>query len=113
MNRRAMVWRSPNERKAPSCTAEQDRFVWGSVMVLAGISAQTKTNLHIIENGTLTAVRYVREILDVHVRTYAGAVGPDFILMDDNTRAHRATSLTDILRSQIQSAWIGQPCPRI
>ena len=28
--------------------------------------------------------------MDVHVRPYAGAIGPDFILMDDNARAHRA-----------------------
>ena len=49
-----------------------------------------KTDLHIIENGTLTAVRYVNEILDVYVRPYAGAIGPDFILMDDNARPHRA-----------------------
>jgi hypothetical protein len=54
---------------------------------VGGISAQGKPDLHIIEHATLTAVRYVNEILDVHVRTYAGAVGPDFILMDD---AHRA-----------------------
>jgi hypothetical protein len=59
-------------------------------MVWAGISAQGKTDLHIIENGKLTAVRYINVILDVHVRTYAGAVGPDFILIDDNVRAHRA-----------------------
>ena len=65
MNRRAKVWRSPNERIAPACTAEHDRFGWGSVMVWAVINAQGKTSLHIIENGTLTAVRYVHEILDV------------------------------------------------
>ena len=59
-------------------------------MVWAGISAQGKTDLHVIDNGTLTAERYVNEILDVHVRPYAGAIGPDFILMDDNARAHRA-----------------------
>ena len=28
--------------------------------------------------------------MDVHVHPYAGAIGPDFILMDDNARAHRA-----------------------
>ena len=38
----------------------------------------------------LTALRYVNEILDVYVRPYAGAVGENFILMDDNSRAHRA-----------------------
>jgi hypothetical protein len=73
-DRRARVWRSPNECLAPACVVEHDRFDGGSVMVWAGISAQRKTDLHIIENGTVTAVRHMNEILDVHVRTYAGAV---------------------------------------
>ena len=47
-------------------------------------------DLHVIDNGILTAQRYVNEILDVHVRPYADAIGSDFILMDDNARAHRA-----------------------
>ena len=51
---------------------------------------QGKTDLQIMINGTLTAVRYVNEILDVYVRPYAGAIGADFILMDDNARTHRA-----------------------
>ena len=89
-DRRARVWRSPNERLAPACVAEHDRFGGGSVMVRVGISSQGKSDIHIIENGTLKAVRYVNEILDFHVRTYAGAVGPDFILMEDNARVHRA-----------------------
>ena len=75
-----------NECFAEVCIAEHDRYVGGSVMVWAGISAQGKTDLHV----TLTAERYVNEILDVHVHPYAGAIGPDFILMDDNARAHRA-----------------------
>ena len=89
-DRRARVWRMPNERFAPVCVAEHDRFGGGSVMVWAGISAQGKTDLHVIDNGTLTALRYVNEILDVYVHPYAGAVGENFILMDDNARAHRA-----------------------
>ena len=59
-------------------------------MVWAGISMHGKTDLHIIKNGTLTAVPYVNEILDVYVRPYAGAIGADFILMDNNARPHRA-----------------------
>ena len=47
-------------------------------------------DLHVIDNGTLTALTYVNKILDVYVRPYAGAVGENFILMDDNARAHRA-----------------------
>jgi hypothetical protein len=67
-----------------------------------GINAQGKTDLHIIENGTLTTVRYVNEILAVHVHTYAGAVGPDFVLMDDNARAHRALITNRYLEEAIK-----------
>ena len=87
---RARVWRACNERLAQVCVAEHDRYGKGSVMVWARISMQGKTDLHIIENGTLTAVRYVNEILDVYVRPYACAIGADFILMDNNARPHRA-----------------------
>ena len=80
----------PSERFVPVCVAEHDSFGGGSVMVWEGIGAQGKTDLHVIENDTLTTVRYVNEILDVYVHPYAGAVGNDFILMDDNARAHRA-----------------------
>ena len=59
-------------------------------MVWAGISMQGKTDLHIVNNGSLTGQRYVDEILDVYVRLYAGAIGPEFILMDDNVSPHRA-----------------------
>ena len=41
-DRRARVWRMPNERFAPVCVAEHDRFGGGSVMVWAGISALGK-----------------------------------------------------------------------
>ena len=89
-DRRARVWRMRNERFAEVCIAEHDCYGGGSVMVWAGISAQGKTDLHVIDVGTLTAERYVNEILVVHVRPYAGAIGPDFILMADNASAHRA-----------------------
>jgi hypothetical protein len=38
----------------------------------------------------MTGVRFRDEILDVYVRPYAGAVGIEFILMD-NARPHHAT----------------------
>ena len=87
-DRRAGVWRMPNERFAPVCVAEHDRFGGGSVMVWAGKSAQGKTDLRVIDNGILTALRYVNEILDVYVRPYAGAVDENFILMDDNAQKY-------------------------
>ena len=49
-----------------------------------------RTYLHVIANGTLTAVRYRDEILRAIVRPYAGAVGPGFLLVQDNARPHVA-----------------------
>ena len=89
-DRRARVWRRPIERFAPVCISEHDRYGGGSVMVLGEIRLNGKTDLHIVDNGTLTAERYCREIREVHVRPYAGAVGPDFILMQDNARPNTA-----------------------
>ena len=59
-------------------------------MVWAGISIGGRTDLYVIDRGTLTGVRYRQEILNPIVRPFAGAIGDDFILMDDNARPHRA-----------------------
>ena len=70
--------------------AEHDRYGKGSVMVWAGISINGKTDLYVVENGSLTAMRCFNEILDQFVRLYAGVIRPDFILMDDNASPHHA-----------------------
>ena len=70
--------------------AEHDRYGKGSGMVWAGISVNGKSDLYVVENGMLTALRYCNEILDQFVRPYAGAIGPNFILMDDNAHPHHA-----------------------
>ena len=69
-------------------------------MVWGGISRDERTDLHVMERDTLTGVRYRDEILDVHVRPYAGAVGPKFILMDDNARPHRARVVEQYLEQE-------------
>ncbi|GBL88143.1 hypothetical protein AVEN_155318-1 [Araneus ventricosus] len=66
-------------------------------MVWAGISLGSHTDLQMFQEGTLTGVRYRDEILDPYVRPYAGAIGNDFILMDDNARSHRAVVVEDNL----------------
>ncbi|GFV20105.1 uncharacterized protein TNCV_4194041 [Trichonephila clavipes] len=55
-------------------------------MVWAGITLDDRTHLHVFERGTVTAMRYRDEVLDPYVRLFTGAFGPDFILMDGNTR---------------------------
>ena len=58
-------------------------------MFWGGISVQGKTDLHVFPNGNLTAQMYCDEILDVYFRPNGGAIGPEFILTDDNARPHR------------------------
>ncbi|MCJ8738611.1 hypothetical protein PDJAM_G00037760 [Pangasius djambal] len=67
---------------------QHDRFGGGSVMVWGGISMEGRTDLYRLDNGTLTAIRYRDEILGPIVRPYAGAVGPGFLLVHYNARAH-------------------------
>jgi transposase len=44
----------------------------------------------VLKRGTLTGQQYIDDILHNQVRLFAGAVGDQFILMDDNARPHRA-----------------------
>ena len=53
-----------------------------------------------IRNGALTALRYRDEILHLVVRLFAAAIGPNFILMDDNARPHRAHVVQEYLQRE-------------
>ena len=70
--------------------AEHDRYGKGSVMVWKGINVNGKTDLHAIENGTLIALSYCNELRDLFVRPYAGSLGQEPIMMDDNAGLHHA-----------------------
>lgn len=51
-------------------------------------------------NGAVTGVRYMDEIFHPIVRPYAGAIGQDFVLMDDNARPHRARVVDQYLHQE-------------
>ena len=53
-----------------------------------------------INGGTLTALRYRDEILDPIVRPFAGAIGDNFILMQDNARPRTARVYMDYLNRE-------------
>ena len=97
-DRRARVWRRHGERFRDANIAEHDRYGGGSIMVWAGISRGGRTDLHIVMRGMMTGLRYRDEVLDIYVRQYAGAIGPQFILMDDNARPHRARVVEEYLQ---------------
>lgn len=53
---------------------------------MSGVWAHT--DLQMLVENILTAVRYCDEILPPFVRPYAGAVDPGLLLMEDNFRLH-------------------------
>ncbi|GFV83989.1 transposable element Tcb1 transposase [Trichonephila clavipes] len=63
------------------------------------------TDLHIFKWGSVMAVWYRDEVLEPIVRLYAGAVGPTFVLMDDNACPHRADIIDDYLEDEGIMAW--------
>ncbi len=65
--------------RRPACIIiQQYRFGGGSVMAWGGISMEGCTDVYMLVNGPLTAIRYRDEILGPIVRPFAGAVGPGF-----------------------------------
>lgn len=88
-SRRTFIWREPGTRYLPSNVREIDHYGGGGLMVWAGIMLDGRTPLHVFDRGTVTSVRYRDEVLEPYVRLFRGAVGPDFILIDDNARPHK------------------------
>ncbi|GFX19300.1 transposable element Tcb2 transposase [Trichonephila clavipes] len=94
---RIFIRRDRGSRNNPAFVHESVRFCGGEVLVYGGISIDGCTDLYIIRDGPLTARRYRDEILRPIVVPYAAAIGNDFILMDDNSRPHRANLVEDSL----------------
>ncbi|GFX56277.1 transposable element Tcb2 transposase [Trichonephila clavipes] len=106
-NRRIFIWRDRGSRNNPAFVHESVRFGGAGVLVYGDISIDGRTDLYIIRDGPLTARRYRDEILRPIVVPYAAAIGDDFILMDDNSRPHRANLVEDFLFEEriVQMEW--------
>ncbi|GFY24119.1 transposable element Tcb2 transposase [Trichonephila clavipes] len=59
-----------------------------------------RTPLHISEQGSVTSQRYYREVIPNHVHIFRGAVGSDFLFMDDNARPHRSVEAADTMQNE-------------
>jgi len=93
---RKRVWRRKGERYSSACVLQHNRFGGGSVMVWAGISGRHRTDLVIVD-GTLTARRYIDQILEPHVLPFFESHPTVDILMQDNARPHAARITKDFL----------------
>lgn len=96
-DRRIRVWRREGERFSDACIHESDRFGGPSVMVWGGISISGRTELVILNGGTITAQRYIEEVIRPHVIPYAQTIGAGFRLMHDNARPHTARATREAL----------------
>ncbi|GFW77723.1 transposable element Tcb1 transposase [Trichonephila clavipes] len=58
------------------------------------------TPLHAFDVGFVTVQQYKNEVLEPHVRRFRGAIGQDFIFVDDNARSQRANLLENFLEEE-------------
>ncbi|GFY35984.1 transposable element Tcb1 transposase [Trichonephila clavipes] len=98
-DKRIRIWSKQGTRNQPQKITDHHAFQGGSIMAWAGISIGYHTNVHIFKRGSVTAVRY-RDILEPIVRLCAAAVGPTFVLMDDNARPHRGDIVDGYMESK-------------
>ena len=78
---------------------EGNRFGQGSVMVWGGISIDGHTDLVVVRDN-LTAEGDMEQILLQHVLVAAYDVGPEFVLMHYNARAHVAHHQSCLVRTR-------------
>ncbi|GFX75576.1 transposable element Tcb2 transposase [Trichonephila clavipes] len=89
-----------SDRFYTSNIKERHHYGGPGVLVWGGIMLNGRTELHIFDRVSVIGDRYCEEVLLPHVRLFRGAIGPDFIFMDDNARAHRTLAVEELLESE-------------
>ncbi|GFV08231.1 transposable element Tcb2 transposase [Trichonephila clavipes] len=89
---RILIWRERGSRNHPSNIIERDRYGGRGVLVWGGIMLGSRTDLHIFNVGSVNETRYCNEILLPYVRLFRGAMGLQFLFMDDNAPCHRTVA---------------------
>ncbi|GFT34477.1 transposable element Tcb2 transposase [Trichonephila clavipes] len=70
------------------------------VLVWGGIVFGSRTDLHIFDAGSVNGTLYCNEILLPYVRLFRGAMGLQFLFMDDNAPCHRTVAAKQLLESE-------------
>ncbi|GFV76844.1 hypothetical protein TNCV_4730641 [Trichonephila clavipes] len=95
-----LIWRERGSRNHPSNIIERDRYGGHGVLVWGGIMLGSRTDLHIFDAGSVNGTRYCNEILLPYVRLFRGAMGLQFLFMDDNAPCHRTVAAEQLLESR-------------
>lgn len=104
-DRRVKVWRRRGERFVDYAMVEYVPYGGASLMVWAGISADFRTELVILDENMNGNV-YLQQILRPIVVPRAQNVGNNFIYMDDNARPHRARIVNEFFyQNGINRMW--------
>lgn len=98
-SRRTFIWRTPGSRYHQENIIEHHRYGGAGLLVWGGIILGSRTDLH-VQIGTMTGQIYRDSILEQHVRLFRGAMGAEFVFMDDNARPHRANIVNECLQSE-------------
>ncbi|KFM64779.1 Transposable element Tcb1 transposase, partial [Stegodyphus mimosarum] len=98
-SRRNFIWRAPATRYHQENIIERHRYGGAGVLVWDGIILGSRTDLH-VSIGTMTDQIYRDVILEQYVRLFRGAMGAQFVFMDDNARPHRANIVSKCLQSE-------------
>ncbi|GFX61697.1 transposable element Tcb2 transposase [Trichonephila clavipes] len=96
---RILIWRERGSRNHPSNIIERDRYIGRGVLVWGGIMLGSRTDLHIFDAGLVHGTRYCNEILLPYVRLFRGAMGLQFLFMDDNPPCHRTVAVEQLSQS--------------
>ncbi|GFV82411.1 transposable element Tc3 transposase [Trichonephila clavipes] len=94
---RNLIWRAPGTRYHQENTIERHRYGGAGWLVLRRIILGSRTDLH-VQSVTMTGHIYRDVILEQHVRLFRGAMGAEFLFMDDNARPHRANIVDECLQ---------------
>ncbi|GFU49556.1 transposable element Tcb2 transposase [Trichonephila clavipes] len=97
---RILIWRERGSCNHPSNIIERDRYGGRGVLVWEGIMLGNRTDLHIFDAGSVNGTRYCNEILLPYVRLFRGAMGLQFLFMDDNAPCHRTVAAEQLLESE-------------
>ncbi|GFS47111.1 transposable element Tcb1 transposase [Trichonephila clavipes] len=80
-------------------TIERHRYGGAVWLVWGGIILGSRTDLH-VQSVTMTGHIYRDVIPEQHVRLFRGALGAEFLFMDDNAHPHRANIVDECLQSE-------------
>ncbi|GFX63302.1 transposable element Tcb1 transposase [Trichonephila clavipes] len=96
---RNLIWRTPATRYHQENTIERHHYGGAGWLDWGGIILGSRTDLH-VQSVTMTGHIYWDVILEQHVRLFRGAMGAEFLFMDDNARPHRANIVDERLQSE-------------